>query len=79
MATNDTMPASAIPTRPEADFYARRPDLTLIERIQLVESLLLAAPRLSTPSAKRVSLLTCEALLRTCAGELTDLIVGWGQ
>jgi len=60
-------------TRPD-DHEARRPDLSLIERVELARALLLEAPRLPTRDERRVRLITCEALLRYCALELEAIL-----
>jgi hypothetical protein len=56
----------------------------LLERVRLVERLLLEAPSLPTPLAKRLRLISIEALLRYCTLELAlvlgnddDVVSGW--
>lgn len=63
---------SQVATQP--DHEARRPDLSLVERIELARTLLLEAPRLATREERRARLVTCEALLRYCALELEAIL-----
>ena len=63
----------------QAAHAARRPDLTLLERVRLVQTLLEAAPGLATAREKRIRLLSCEALLRFCAVELAFVLASYDE
>jgi hypothetical protein len=72
----DNEPRPARPaTRSELDHLARRPDLSLLERVELVAKLLGEAPDLPR-ELQRVRLISCESLLLYCQRELAAVLDG---
>jgi hypothetical protein len=74
MGTNETTARETLTPPDDNDYEMRRPDLSLVERIELAKDLLLKAPQLPTREEKRMRLIAVEGLLRYCVRELEAIL-----